>query len=122
MSRVLICEDNRANLRLVRDLLVRDGHEVLTATTADEGIPLALEQSLDLVILDIIMPKVNGFQICRTIRSDPHTADLPIIIVTAMDRDADRYWGLKQGANEYFIKPVSAETLTEAVCRYLEGI
>ncbi len=121
MAKILIAEDSATAAMLLSRALAPLGHQVTVARDGAEAEQRIQADHPDLVILDIIMPRVNGFQICRAIRSDPHTAETPIIIVTAMDREADRYWGLKQGANEYFIKPVNTETLTAAVTRYLEA-
>lgn len=120
MAKILIAEDSATAALLLSKALAPLGHSITIAKDGAEAEEKLQADHPDLVILDIIMPKVNGFQLCRSIRSDPDMAALPIIIVTAMDRDSDRYWGLKQGADEYFIKPVSPETLTATVSRYLE--
>ncbi len=119
MAKILIAEDSATAAVLLSKALAPLGHNITIARDGAEAEERLQVDHPDLVILDIIMPKVNGFQLCRAIRSDPEMAGLPIIIVTAMDRDSDRYWGLKQGANEYFIKPVDPEKLTETVSRYL---
>ena len=119
MANILIAEDSATAAVLLTKALAPLGHKITIAKDGAEAEEKIQAGHPDLVILDIIMPGMNGFQLCRSIRSDPDLAGLPIIIVTAMDRDSDRYWGLKQGANEYFVKPVDPETLTETVNRYL---
>ena len=119
MAKILIAEDSATAAVLLTRTLSPLGHVITVATDGEEAQKRLQTERPDLVILDIIMPKINGFQLCRTIRSDPRLKDLPIIVVTAMDRESDRYWGLKQGASEYLVKPVDPNLLLERVKAYL---
>lgn len=119
MAKILIAEDSATAAVLLTKSLAPLGHTITVATDGADAQRKIQADQPDLVILDIIMPRVNGFQICRSIRSDPSTERTPIIIVTAMDRQSDRYWGLKQGANEYLVKPVDPKLLAQTVSRYL---
>lgn len=119
MATILIAEDSPTAAAQLRKALEPLGHTIVVATDGEEAEHQIAARHPDLVILDIIMPKVNGFQICRTIRSHPQLKDLPIIVVTALDRDSDRYWGLKQGASDFLVKPFDPEELVDKVRNYL---
>jgi len=119
MARILIADDSPTSTELVRRALAPMGHEISTASDGEEAHHSLQHSPPDMVILDVVMPKLNGFELCRAIREDPRFAGLPIIVVSAMDRESDRYWGLKQGADAYLTKPFSREELQEAVNRYL---
>ena len=122
MAKILIADDSPTAAALLQRMLAPLGHTILLVTDGEEAVHRIQHEHPDLVILDIIMPKVNGFQLCRTIRSDPALKDLPIIVVTSMDRESDRYWGMKQGADEYLVKPVDATVLMDKVRHYLQSV
>ena len=115
MATILIADDSPTALAMLKRELAPLGHEIREARDGDEVQSALDEVTPDLLILDIIMPKVNGFQLCRAIRADPSRRSLPIIVVTAMERQSDRYWGLKQGADEFFVKPVDGDVLRDKV-------
>ncbi|MCC6746225.1 MAG: response regulator [Deltaproteobacteria bacterium] len=121
MATILIAEDVPAVVPLVAERLTRLGHRVLLARDGEEAEATIRAERPDLVILDVVLPKRNGFQLCRSLRATPEFARLPIIVVTAMDRESDQYWGLKQGADEYLVQPVDPEALLESVAGYLPG-
>lgn len=120
MAKILIAEDSATTAAVLSKTLAPLGHDILVATDGAEAERHIQDESPDLVILDIIMPKVNGFQLCRSIRANPKLKNMPIIVVTSMDRESDRYWGMKQGADEYIVKPVNPEELMSKVRHYLE--
>ena len=119
MAKILIAEDSATVAAVMAKALAPLGHTITVATDGEEAARLIHVERPDLIIIDIIMPKVNGFQLCRSIRSDPILKSLPIIMVTSMDRASDRYWGLKQGADEYLVKPIDATLLMDRVRYYL---
>jgi twitching motility two-component system response regulator PilH len=119
MAKILIAEDSPTSVELLRRALAPLGHQIVVAQDGEETQAKLCSERPDLVILDIIMPKGNGFQLCRAIRSDPTLQRIPIIVVTSMNRESDRYWGLKQGADEYLVKPVDPSVLVEKVRAYL---
>jgi twitching motility two-component system response regulator PilH len=119
MAKILIAEDSATAAAVLSRALAPLGHTILVASDGEEAERRILQEHPDLVILDIIMPKVNGFQLCRSIRSNPKIKDLPIIVVSSMDRESDRYWGMKQGADEYMVKPVDPDELMDKVRQYL---
>jgi twitching motility two-component system response regulator PilH len=122
MAKILIADDSPTAAALLQRMLAPLGHTILTVSDGEEAVRRIQHEHPDLVIVDIIMPKMNGFQLCRTIRSDPELKDLPIIVVTSMDRESDRYWGMKQGADEYLVKPVEATVLQDKVRHYLQSV
>ncbi len=119
MARILIADDSATATALLQKALAPLGHSIETACDGQEARDRLKVDPPDLVILDVVMPRLNGFELCRVIREDPRCGALPIIVVSAMDRESDRYWGLKQGANEYLTKPFSPEQLQQTVGRYL---
>lgn len=114
MAKILIADDSPTAIALLKKILQPLGHELLVAVDGDEAAE-ALRLRPDLVILDVVMPKQNGFELCRALKGDPATAAIPVFFVTSMDREADRWWGLKQGADEYIMKPFDAGALVEKV-------
>ena len=107
MSLVLIVEDNPRNMKLVRDVLQVKGHETLEATTAEDGIVLAVERRPDLVLMDIQLPGMNGIDALRVLRGDPATAGIPVIAVTASVMQQDRKLILEAGFDSYLGKPLN---------------
>jgi twitching motility two-component system response regulator PilH len=119
-KKILIAEDSVTLAAAYKHALAALGYEVLVAHDGEEAERQILAECPDLVILDVIMPKVDGFQLCRRIRAHPELQDIPIIVFTVLDRDSDRYWGLKQGATEYLIKQADPRILIEKVRSYLQ--
>ena len=120
MSRILIVEDNPRNLKLVRDVLQVKGHATLEAGTAEEGIRIAGEQHPDLILMDIHLPGMNGIDALRALRSDPATAAIPVIAVTASVMQDDRRMIVEAGFNAYVGKPINLREFLEAVRSALE--
>ena len=115
MSLVLIVEDNPRNMKLVRDVLQVKGHETLEATTAEDGIALAVERRPDLVLMDIQLPGMNGIDALRVLRGDPATAKIPVIAVTASVMQQDRKLILEAGFDSYLGKPLNLAEFLAAV-------
>lgn len=119
MARILVAEDGATELQLIKDILKETSHEVITAVDGEEAEQKARGEAVDMVILDVIMPKRNGFQVCRNLRADEKLKDLPIIMVSSKDQESDKAWGLKQGATEYITKPFTPLDLLIAVKKHL---
>jgi twitching motility two-component system response regulator PilH len=119
MAKILIADDSPTALAHLRRELEPLGHDIVCANDGEQAREQLELGQIDLLVLDIIMPKLNGFQLCRDVRTNPRLRELPIIVVTAMERDSDRYWGLKQGANDYLVKPVDGDALRERVRAHL---
>ena len=110
MALVLIVEDSPTDLHVMQQALEQHG---FTTAAADggEGLRLARELRPDLILMDIVMPGVNGFQATRQLANDPQTRTIPVIMVTSKSQESDRVWGLRQGAVDYLVKPVATEQL-----------
>jgi DNA-binding response OmpR family regulator len=105
-KRILLVEDDPAVLRAVSYMLGKEGYEVLTASNGLDGLTKAKGESPDLLILDVMLPGIDGFEICHRLRAEPQTAQLPILMLSAKGQAADKSMGLQVGANEYLTKPV----------------
>jgi twitching motility two-component system response regulator PilH len=103
----------------LKRLVEKMGHETLTAEDGAAGVEAAKRELPDLVLMDVVMPNLNGFQATRSISKDPSTAHIPVILVTTKDQDTDRVWGMRQGARAFVTKPVNEAELTKAVTEAL---
>jgi twitching motility two-component system response regulator PilH len=106
MSRILIVDDSPTELHVLKGMMEKNGHQAITAATGEEGITKAKQEKPDLILMDVVLPGISGFQATRQITKDPDTSHLPVIIVTTKDQETDRVWGLRQGAKDYVVKPV----------------
>ncbi len=111
IQKVLIVDDSKTELMFMTDLLQKNGFSVRTAEGADEAFRRLSEEKPDLILMDVVMPGQNGFQLTRSINKDPAYADIPIIMCTSKSLETDRVWGLRQGARDYITKPVNAAEL-----------
>lgn len=111
MAHILIIDDSPTDVRVFTTLLEKNGHRVSCAASAEEGIAMAKREKPDLVIMDVIMPGMNGFQATRTLSRDSETSNIPILIVTTKSMETDRVWGLRQGAKDFLTKPVGEKEL-----------
>lgn len=111
MVRILIVDDSPTEVHVLKTILEKHGYEAITATSGEEGIDVAKSQHPDLVLMDIVMPGMNGFQATRHLSKTEETASIPIIIVTTKDQETDRVWGLRQGAKDFITKPAQEADL-----------
>ncbi len=118
--RILVVDDSPFIHELVKDVLVKEGYEVERAMNGHEAMVSIGEAPPDLVLLDIIMPEMSGYQVCRLIRSDDRLKDLSVVMMTAKDTQKDRFWGLEVGADAYITKPIEAKSLLETVSSLLQ--
>ena len=121
MSKVLVVDDDQGTLRLFEYILSRQGYEVLTVANGIDGLRIVQQEAPDLVVLDVMLPGLDGFEVCHRLRSAPDTAQTPVIMVSAKGQESDRQTGLKVGADEYLVKPVDRAELLAAVERLLAG-
>ena len=121
MALVLIVDDSPTEVHVIRTYLENNGFETDAAGDGDEGLQKARHLKPDLVIMDIVMPGMNGYQATREMARDPETADIPVLMVTTKGNETDRIWGLRQGASQYLVKPVNDKQLVEAVEAALES-
>ena len=119
MARIVIVDDSPTQTLSLSKILKKHGHEVLTAKDGEEGVEVAKKELPDLVLMDVVMPKINGFQATRQITKNPSTSHIPVIIVTTKDQETDRIWGARQGAKSYVTKPVEEDLLMDAVDQHL---
>lgn len=108
---ILLVDDSKTELHYLSDLLSRRGFSVRTAENSDEAMRRLNEGKPDLILMDVVMPGMNGFQLTRAITRDPRFADVPVIMCTSKGQETDRVWGLRQGARDYVVKPVDADDL-----------
>ena len=120
MSLILIVEDNERNLKLVRDVLQVKGYKTIEATTAEDGIKLAREHRPELILMDILLPGMNGIEALEILRADPATASIPVIAVTASVMQQDRKLITEAGFDAYVGKPISVREFLDAVRAALE--
>jgi len=107
-------------LRQITQLLQKNGYAIISAMDGEEALEKAIREHPDLIVLDIILPKKNGFQVCRQLKTSPETQDIKIIMLTSKSQDSDRFWGLKQGADEYLTKPLDDDQLVTNVAELLQ--
>jgi len=119
MAKILIVDDSPTEQYVLTQHLQNAGHQTVAAGSGEDGLEKAKAEKPDLVLMDVVMPGLNGFQATRKLKRDPATAQIPVIIVTTKDQDTDREWGLRQGANDYLVKPVEATELLEKVGQLL---
>lgn len=119
MARILIVDDSPTETLAFKQMLERNGHEVLTAESGADGVAVARQEMPDVVLMDIVMPGLNGFQATRQLTRGSDTAHIPVIIVTTKDQETDKVWGKRQGAVGYLVKPVDEETLLSEISAVL---
>ena len=106
MANILIVDDSPTEIHVLQGILQKHGHDVEAVMSAEEGIAKAKSSKPDLILMDVVMPGMNGFQATRAISKDPETQHIPIIIVSTKNQETDRVWGMRQGAVDYISKPV----------------
>lgn len=121
MSKVLIVDDSSALREMVSGLLTDAGMTIMEAKDGAEAQQTLEGETPDLVILDIVMPQMNGYELCRWIKNNPSTKHLPVVICTSKGEEFDRYWGMKQGADAYIAKPFRPDEMIETVKQLLRS-
>ena len=111
MARILIVDDSPTEMYKLTDMLKRHGYDVLQAVNGADGVALARLEKPDAVLMDIVMPGLNGFQATRQLTKDPETSAIPVVVVTTKDQETDMVWATRQGAKGYLTKPVDEEKL-----------
>jgi twitching motility two-component system response regulator PilH len=111
IHKVLVVDDSKTELLFLTDLLQKNGFAVKTAENADDAMRRLQEEQPDLILMDVVMPGQNGFQLTRAIARNPLYATVPIILCTSKNQETDRVWGMRQGARDYIVKPVNPAEL-----------
>ena len=115
MKTILIVDDLQSQLDLMTEYLSSSGYSIITATNGEEAIAKTLQNKPDAIVTDWMMPKMGGIDICRKLKKNPETAEIPIVACTAKNRDVDRMWAIKQGVKAYVTKPCTKEELVSAL-------
>ena len=111
IQKILLVDDSKTELHYLTDLLSKSGFAVRTAENGEEAMRRLGEEKPDLILMDVVMPGQNGFQLTRAITRDPRFADVPVIMCTSKNQETDKVWGMRQGARDYIVKPVDADEL-----------
>ena len=115
IKKILVVDDSKTELMFLTDLLGKNGFAVKTAENAEDAFRRLAEDKPELILMDVVMPGQNGFQLTRAISRDPLYADIPIIMCTSKSQETDRVWGMRQGARDYITKPVNAAELMSKI-------
>ncbi len=115
MAKILIVDDSPTEVHVIQTMLAKNGHEIIVANSGEEGIEMAKHESPDLILMDVVMPGMNGFQATRQLSKNKDTSSIPVIMVTTKDQETDKVWAMRQGAKDYLVKPVQGKALLEHV-------
>ncbi len=121
MAVVLIVDDSPTEVHVLKTVLEKNGFQVLTADSGEEGLTIARDSKPDAIIMDVVMPGMSGFQATRQLSKDAETASIPVVIVTTKDQETDKIWGMRQGAVDYLVKPVTEQQIVEKIRSVLES-
>lgn len=119
MKKILVVDDESDIIEILKFMLEAHGYECITATDGEEGLKAAKEENPDLIILDVMMPKINGYKICRLLKFDNKYKNVPIFMLTARSQDEDKIIGEETGADEYITKPFDVDFVVEKVKSYI---
>ena len=111
IEKILLVDDSKTELHFMSELLSKRGYKVRTAENGDEAMKRLGEDTPDLILMDVVMPGQNGFQLTRAITRDPRFTKVPVIMCTSKNQETDKVWGMRQGARDYVVKPVDADEL-----------
>lgn len=120
MAKILVVDDSPSEMAKFREILTRHQHEIIEAYTGDEGIQKAIDLQPNVILMDIVMPEMNGFQATRKITRHPATQHIPVVIVSTKSQETDRVWGKRQGAKDYLTKPVNEAQLLQVIQSVME--
>lgn len=116
-GKILVVDDSPDELRAMVEAL--EGYTIITAANGEEALAQAMAERPDVVVVKILLPKKNGFQVCRQLKTTPATAHMRVILVSGKNHESDKFWGLKQGADEYVIKPFEGSELRAIMTKHL---
>ena len=115
IQKILVVDDSKTELHHLSEILGKRGYAVRTAENADEALRRMGEETPDLVLMDVVMPGQNGFQLTRAITRDPRFSRVPVIMCTSKNQETDKVWGMRQGARDYIVKPVDGDELAAKI-------
>lgn len=112
---IMIVEDSQTDMQIAESICADNGYKTVTVVEGDKALETAIDKNPDLILLDVILPNKNGFQVCRQLKTNDATKDINIIIVSSKDQASDKFWAKKQGADDYITKPYEEEDLLDAI-------
>jgi len=115
VQKILMVDDSKTELHFLSDVLEKRGYTVRLAHNGDEAMKRLGEETPDLILMDVVMPGLNGFQLTRAITRDPRFSNVPVIMCTSKSQETDKVWGLRQGARDYIVKPVDPNELVSKI-------
>lgn len=115
MLRILVIDDSPTEMHIITNMLKKHGYQFITAEDGHEGVKVAKEEKPDLILMDVVMPNLNGFKATRTLSRDLETKDIPVIILSNKSMPTDKLWGEKQGAKDYLFKPIDESLLIKTI-------
>ncbi|MDI6747610.1 MAG: response regulator [Rhodocyclaceae bacterium] len=118
IKKILVVDDSPTERHVLTELLTKNGFHIITAENGEQAVTVAKEQLPDLILMDIVMPGMNGFQATRSIARDPATKHIPVIVCTTKDQETDKIWGLRQGAHDYMVKPIDPAELLAKIAAF----
>lgn len=118
-KKILIVDDSIVEIKILQAILADADYRITIARDGEEGEMTAKTLLPDLIFLDVVMPKKNGFQVCRDLRKEPQLKQTPIIMLTSKSQDTDKFWGKQQGATEYITKPYEKQQILDILAKYL---
>lgn len=118
-ARILVVDDSPTDLSIISAPLLAGGFEVITARDGEEALTRAAQDHPDLILLDVVLPRQNGFQVCRTLKRTASSSHIPVILLTGKSQPSDRFWGMRQGADEYVTKPFQPAALMSSIERLI---
>ncbi|MBS0356859.1 MAG: response regulator [Proteobacteria bacterium] len=115
MKKILVVDDSPTERLALSEVLVKNGYQVVTAENGEEAVLKSKSEHPDLILMDVVMPGINGYQATRTISRDESTRGIPVIMCTSKGQETDKIWGLRQGAHDYMVKPIDHTTLLDKI-------
>ncbi|MBS0371034.1 MAG: response regulator [Proteobacteria bacterium] len=115
MKKILVVDDSPTERLALSEVLVKNGYQVVTAENGEEAVLKSKSEQPDLILMDVVMPGINGYQATRTISRDDSTRNIPVIMCTSKGQETDKIWGLRQGAHDYMVKPIDHAALLDKI-------
>lgn len=115
IKKILVVDDSPTERHVMVELLTKNGYQVVTAESGEEGVTKAKAEKPDLIIMDVVMPGLNGYQATRTLTRDDDTKNIPVLMCTSKGQETDKIWGLRQGAVDYLVKPLNPDELLKRI-------
>jgi twitching motility two-component system response regulator PilH len=121
MQNILIVDDVQTDREILGRIVSSTGHQPVYASDGNQALGMAKSARPALILLDVVMAGQDGYKTCRTLKADPETAGVPVVLVTSKGADSDKFWGKRQGADDVVVKPYAPETIASVIQRYVRG-